>query len=43
MGKGRIWPAEWVDYVDVATGARIRQLTTYRGHSNHLYFTNYGW
>ncbi len=43
MGKGRVWPTEWACYVDTATGARVRQLTTYRGNSNHLYFTNYGW
>ncbi len=43
MAKGRIWPAEWIDYVDSFTGARVRQLTSYRANSNHLYFTNYGY
>lgn len=28
---------------DRRTGVTIRQLTDYRAHSYHLYFTNYGW
>ena len=42
-GAGRAWPAEWKESRDSETGVRIRQLTDYRGHSYHLYFTNPGW
>jgi oligogalacturonide lyase len=30
-------------YEDRVTGASVRQLTNYKGHSHHLYFTNPGW
>ena len=43
MSQGRFWPPEWRDYEDSKTGVRIRQLTNYKGHSHHLYFTNPGW
>jgi oligogalacturonide lyase len=43
MSKGRVWPAEEKNYKDPKTGARVRQLTNYKGHSHHLYFTNPGW
>lgn len=43
MSKGVITAAEWRDYADATTGVRIRQLTAYKGHSHHLYFTNLGW
>ncbi len=43
MSAGRIWPAEWRDYRDLRTGVTVRQLTDYKGHSHHLYFTNPGW
>ena len=43
MSVGKVWPAEWQEYRDAFTGARVRQLTSYRGNSNHLYFTQYGW
>jgi oligogalacturonide lyase len=43
MPAGRVWPAEWTEYEDLASGARVRQLTNYLGHSHHLYFTNPGW
>jgi len=43
MGAGRVWPAEWREYADPVTGATVRQLTDYLGHSHHLYFTNPGW
>jgi oligogalacturonide lyase len=39
----RTWPAEVREFTDRLTGAAIRQLTRYKGHSNHLYFTNPGW
>ena len=43
MSQGRIWPAEWRDADDAVSGVTIRQLTDYKGHSHHLYFTNPGW
>lgn len=39
----RIWPAEWEEYEDPVSGAAVRRLTDYKGHSHHLYFTNPGW
>ncbi len=43
MAKGDRLPAEWQEFEDATTGVRARQLTSYKGHSNHLYFTNPGW
>lgn len=43
MSIGRVWSPEWKDYNDPISGVNIRQLTNYKGHSNHLYFTNPGW
>jgi oligogalacturonide lyase len=43
MSKGRVWPREWRDCKDPLSGAHVRQLTNYRGHSHHPYFTNPGW
>ena len=43
VNAGRKWPAEWREYADPVSGARVRQLTDHRGHSCHLYFTNPGW
>ncbi len=43
MGKGRIWPAEWKTYTDRLTGVEVLQLTDYKTHSHHLYFTEDGW
>ena len=43
MSAGRIWPAEWRDVEDPVSGVPLRQLTDYKGHSHHLYFTNPGW
>ncbi|MBI4530539.1 MAG: PD40 domain-containing protein [Candidatus Latescibacteria bacterium] len=43
MSKGRIWAPEWKDDKDPLTGVLVRQLTNYKGHSHHLYFTNPGW
>lgn len=43
MSVGQIWPAEWHDYTDRRSGVNVRQLTDYKGHSHHLYFTNPGW
>jgi len=41
MAKGTTFSAEWRDLSDGRV--RIRQLTNYKGHSHHLYFTNSGW
>ena len=30
-------------YVDRASGVEVTQLTDYKGHSHHFYFTNAGW
>jgi len=30
-------------YHDPLTGRKVRQLTSYKAHSHHLYFTNPGW
>ena len=43
MGKGERFPAEWRSFTDDQTGVAVRQLTSYKGHSHHLYFTNPGW
>jgi oligogalacturonide lyase len=43
MTAGRIWPSERKTYADPRTGLEVRQLTNYRGHSHHFYFTNPGW
>jgi oligogalacturonide lyase len=43
MAIGERFPAEWRTFVDDHTGVEIRQLTNYKGHSHHFYFTNSGW
>src|SRR6185436_2264280 len=43
MPKGSRFPAEWREFSDPQTGVKVRQLTNYKGHSHHLYFTNSGW
>lgn len=43
MTKGEQFPAEWTTFTDAQTGISVRQLTHYKGHSHHLYFTNPGW
>jgi oligogalacturonide lyase len=43
MSKGKIWPVEWKDTQDPVSGIVVKQLTSYRAHSHHLYFTNPGW
>ena len=40
---GARWPAEWRTFADDETGVTVRQLTSYKGHSHHFYFTNPGW
>lgn len=41
--SGDIWPSEWKEIKDRNTGVIINQLTDYKGHSHHFYFTNPGW
>ncbi len=36
-------PNEAREITDRPTGRRLRQLTDYKGHSHHFYFTNPGW
>lgn len=43
MTAGKIWPGETRTYTDPRTGVEVKQLTNYRGHSHHFYFTNPGW
>ncbi|MCR2807702.1 oligogalacturonate lyase family protein [Paenibacillus soyae] len=42
-GKGRQWPSERKTYADRLTGLEVTQLTDYKAHSHHLYFTESGW
>ncbi|MFP4105754.1 MAG: oligogalacturonate lyase family protein [Phycisphaerae bacterium] len=42
MATGDILPSESREFTDPQTGVRIRQLTDYRAHNHHLYFTNNG-
>jgi oligogalacturonide lyase len=41
--KGDLFPSEIRERRDSQTGVLIRQLTAYKGHSHHFYFTNPGW
>ncbi len=43
MSQGTTRPAEARTFTDAASGVTVRQLTNYKGHSHHLYFTNPGW
>ncbi|MEX0775108.1 MAG: oligogalacturonate lyase family protein [Phycisphaeraceae bacterium] len=43
MTVGCEWNSEISEYRDPHTGCLVRQLTNYKGHSHHLYFTNPGW
>lgn len=43
MSTGRKWPSEVREFADPETGTQMHQLTNYRAHSHHLYFTNPGW
>ncbi len=40
---GRQWPSELSITTDPVSGATVRQLTNYRAHSNHSYFTYPCW
>ncbi|MBD2868737.1 oligogalacturonate lyase family protein [Paenibacillus arenilitoris] len=41
--KGKVWPSERKTAVDRLTGVEVTQLTDYKAHSHHLYFTENGW
>jgi len=43
MATGDTWPCECKEIEDPASGVTLRQLTDYKGHSHHVYFTNPGW
>ncbi|MNI32713.1 Oligogalacturonate lyase [compost metagenome] len=43
MTKGTIWPSERKSTTDRFTGLEVTQLTDYKAHSHHLYFTESGW
>ncbi|NHN29244.1 oligogalacturonide lyase [Paenibacillus sp. S3N08] len=40
--KSKVWRSEQRSFQDRLTGVTVRQLTDYRSHSFHLYFTNNG-
>ncbi|RKD89243.1 oligogalacturonate lyase family protein [Halopiger aswanensis] len=40
---GSTWPAEWEEYDDPHTGARVTRLTSHPDDDYHLYFTEDGW
>lgn len=41
--QGQNWPSELIVSNDPVSGAKVRQLTNYRAHSNHSYFTYPCW
>src|SRR6185503_3778150 len=43
MPAREIFKPETRVFTDPQTGVRVRQLTDYKAHSHHLYFTNPGW
>lgn len=43
MAKGTVWQPERRQYRDRLTGVEVAQLTDYKAHSHHLYFTENGW
>lgn len=43
MAKGTQFKPEWHVFSDPQTHVEIKQLTGYKAHSHHLYFTNSGW
>jgi oligogalacturonide lyase len=40
---GQLWPSETTISKDPVSGVTVRQLTNYRAHSNHAYFTYPCW
>jgi hypothetical protein len=43
MSVGCVYPPEWKSFTDSVSGVNVRQLTNYKGHSHHFYFTNPCW
>ena len=43
MSAGHTWSSECRLFRDDKTKVQIRQLTDYKGHSHHFYFTQSGW
>ena len=43
MSVGDTFAPEWKRFQDPISGVTVEQLTHYRGHSHHFYFTNPGW
>ena len=43
LGIGARWESEMMTYKDPRSGATIHQMTAYKGHSNHFYFTYPCW
>ncbi|MDR0730975.1 MAG: oligogalacturonate lyase family protein [Treponema sp.] len=43
MRKGHKWGVEWSKDTDSRTGVEVIRLSHYKGHCNHIYFTNPGW
>ena len=43
VGIGQSFNPEFKELKDRKTGVAIEQLTDYKGHSHHFYFTNPGW
>jgi len=43
IGTGSRWESELNVYQDPVSGATVHQLTNYKGHSNHFYFTYPCW
>ncbi len=43
MSVGEKFSAESKNFQDPLSGITVQQLTNYRGHSHHFYFTNPGW
>ena len=43
MTIGQTFVPEWKTFKDPISGVTVQQLTNYKGHSHHFYFTNAGW
>lgn len=43
MRVGQEFSPEWRTFNDPISGVEVEQLTNYKGHSHHFYFTNPGW
>lgn len=43
MKPYRVYEPEWFTFTDHVSGVKVRQLTNYKAHSVHPYFTNNAW